>query len=120
MVKNILSILWKDTCSVTVRRKEKLPDKSTGFREETIIKDAPCKISFFNNLSVSGPVRNDQTASATVQTVKLFCAADLDIPPGSRIEITHNGRTALYTYNGVPSVFTEHQEITLDVWQRWA
>lgn len=119
---DILSLLWRDRATVTVRTPYKRANKSTGFREEVTLQDLPCKLSHFNSVQSSNtPNENDGVVSKVVQNVKLFLAPDVDIPSGSKIAVTQrNGKTTLYTYSSQPAVFTNHQEINLELFQKWA
>lgn len=118
---NPLAMLWQDTCTVTVRKPYKKADKSTGHKDQVILQEAPCKLSFlYSFTSANTPVMNNKIASATKQTIKLFLFPDAEIPPGSKIAVTHKGKTTLFTHSGVPSVFSNHQEIILELWQEWA
>ena len=115
--KAILKRLWKDLCTVTVREKVKDPQtKITHFQEVSLFKDAqPCKLSFSSVNPTSGG-----NVAAKTQTVTLLLDADLVIPPGSKITVTHRGRDMEYQQSGVPGVFTDHQEIPLELFGGWA
>jgi hypothetical protein len=58
--------------------------------------------------------------AALTQTAKLFCDADADIKPGSKITVSHAGRIFEFVQSGEPGVFTFHQEIMLVPFERWA
>ena len=121
MVMSVLARLWKDRCTVSVWRPYKKPDRSTGHREEVVIEDEPCKLSFFASYRhANGATRNDDIAAKTIQVVKLFISSDVDIPAGSKIAVTHQGKTTSFTHSGAPAVFTNHQEITLELFDKWA
>lgn len=121
MVTAVLSCMWNDRATVTVRQAYIRENKSTGFREEVTIQDLPCKLSYYNSVQSFPATENDGVKSSVIQSVKLFLAPDVDIPPGSKIAITQpNGKTTLYTYSGVPAVFSHHQEINLELFQKWA
>lgn len=114
--KMALQKLWKDTCTVVVR--EKVTDeqtKITDFVEITLFQDQPCKLSF-ESLAAA----DDGNAAAITQSAKLFIDSDLEIPPGSKITVTRQGREYAYQRSGEAGVFTYHQEIMLEPWRRWA
>jgi hypothetical protein len=50
----------------------------------------------------------------------LFIRPDLEINPGSIIEVTQNGRTTKYKRSGKPAVYTYHQEIRLTLYEEYA
>lgn len=111
-----LKRLWKDRCTVTVKEKKKNPEtKITEFVETELFKNEPCKLSFESLSTADG----DPVATAK-QTVKVFLSSDLVIPPGSKITVTHEGRTVDYSQSGVPGVYTYHQEIPLELFRGWA
>lgn len=96
----------------------KLKDENgaTSQREKIIVKDQPCHLSFENVTTV------DQTTSAAhvTQTVKLFVAPDLNIKPGAKITVKQADITAVYTHSGKAAVYDTHQEIMLDLFERYA
>ena len=120
MVNSPLEKLWKDRMTVTVKQPYKKADKSTDFRDVVTIEDKPCKISFSDNIAFNLLVDSNGVASPLKKTIKLFCSSEWDIPAGSKIAITHHGSTNNYTHSSKPSVFTDHQEILLDVLKEWA
>lgn len=115
--KDALKRLWKDRCTVTVRQKVTDPKtKFTRFQEVNLFKEPePCKLSFSSVDPTSGG-----NVAAKTQTVTLFLDADLTIPPGSKITVTHRGQDMEYKQSGVPGVFTYHQEIPLELFGGWA
>jgi hypothetical protein len=80
--------------------------------------DIACRISFKNN--VSNNSQPSDTASAAVQTIKLFTYPDKAIPKGSKIVVTQNGVTVAYKSSGEPLMYYTHQEIILELFDKWA
>ncbi len=107
---------------MTVSAKEafKRADKSTGFRDAVIVADEPCKISFIDDVGHNGTTETDGVASPLKKITKLFCSPDVSIPPGCVIAVTHKGETVNYHCSSKPSIFTNHQEIILEVVDKWA
>ena len=103
-------------CNIVEFQSYKKANKSTGQREVTILENQPCK------LSVSSTKSNVETDSAEMllQSVKLFISPDIDIKPGSKIIVTHCGRTTSYKNSGLPAVYDTHQEIMLEPFKGWA
>ena len=57
------------------------------------------------------------------QGVKLFLSPDVVIPPGCKIVVHRFNeleREFTYSQSGEAGVFTNHQEITLALWNGWA
>ena len=108
---------YKDVCSVVQYQDTKDPKtKLTSKQEVTVLENQPCKLSFE---TVKGAEGTD-TATALPQIIKLFIAPEVTISPGSKIVITHEGRTGEYSQSGIPAVYPTHQEIVLTVFERWA
>ena len=116
-----LRALWKDRCTIQVTVEYTKPNKAKGKRFVTLAENEPCKLSYFNNVRVNSPSVDTPMAAQVFQQAKLFIRPDLDIPAGCRITVTtHTNNIVLYFANsGVPSYFTNHQEILLEVKQKW-
>lgn len=103
--------------NVTEQRKGK-DEKSKLTKTELVVvlENQPCKLSF-------EPVKTaaiSDTAAAVTQITKLFVSPDISIKPGSKITVTQDGITTDYTHSGVPAVYPTHQEILLELFERWA
>lgn len=87
-------------------------------REEkaVVLQGQPCKLSFEKLASAS----RTETAAAVSQGVKLFLAPEIRVNSGSRITVTQNGVTNEYCASGEPAVYNTHQEIILELAERWA
>ena len=55
-----------------------------------------------------------------MQTTTLFISPDVVIEPGSKIVVTQNGKTVAYKQSGEPALYNTHQEIILELFERWA
>lgn len=102
---------------VTEQRKGKdEKSKLTKTEPVVVLEDQPCKLSFE---TVKAATASD-TAAAVTQITKLFISPDISIKPGSKITVTQDGITTDYTHSGVPAVYPTHQEILLELFERWA
>lgn len=114
-----LERLWKDRCTVYHRVKVTDPKtKLTDFEEKPLLQDQPCKLSFETLNSTDG----DHVATVA-QSVKLFISPDVEIPAGCKIVVTRFNdleRTFTYSRSGEPGIFTNHQEIMLEPFKRYA
>lgn len=108
--------LYIGTCTVTVKEEYEKPNGATGHHEVVALDKQPCKLSFSTTTTTVG----SDTASIVAQVVKLFIAPEVDIPPGSKITVTQNGITTDYARSGVPAVYDTHQEIMLELFERYA
>lgn len=114
-----LELLWRDRCTVIIHTKVTDPEtKLTDFQEVTLLEDQPCKLSFETLTSNDG-----EPVAAVQQAVKLFLSPDVVIPAGCKIVVTRPNdltRQFVYTCSGEPGVFSDHQEINLTLFERWA
>lgn len=70
----------------------------------------------FSSITITG---NEAAASKT-QTAKLFISPEIEVKAGSKISIAHQGKTIDYKRSGEPAVYTNHQEIMLDLFDGYA
>ena len=111
-----LRSLWGDRCTLTVREEVADPNTHlTEFREAVRFEDEPCRLSFGALATSVG-----EPLSAVKQTVKVFLDPALEVPPGSKLTITHKGRTEEYTQSGKAAVYSAHQEIPVELFGGWA
>lgn len=112
-----LKRLWDGKCDVYVR--EYVRNESNGRdepREVKAIEGEPCRLSFS---SISNTTE-EESVPLIQQTVKLFISKELDIPAGSKIVVTQEGRTNEYQKSGEPAVYSFHQEIMLIPFKKYA
>lgn len=111
-----LKKLWNDRCDVII--KENIKDARTGKTKQAdavVLRELPCRLSF---KTVTIPTQTD-SAARTVQSTVLFLSKDVTVPPGSKIVVTHEGVKREYTQSGVPSVYSYHQEIPVELKGEW-
>ena len=114
---NAIRNLWTGRCDVIVRTT--IINPSNGRNEPTesvLLKNEPCRISFSTIKSTT----ESNSAEAITQTIKLFLASGVEIPEGSKIVVTQNGKTGAYIKSGAPAVYSTHQEIILERFKEWA
>ncbi len=114
--KEAIESMYQDTCNIIEWHPATDPEtKKTKFHEVTVCENKPCKVSFGSTSPSTGGEVAEQ-----IQTVKLFISRDIDIKPGSKIVITREGYGPVaYSNSGKPSIFTNHQEIALKLFERW-
>lgn len=107
--------LYEDSCKVYELRSAK--DEATGITEgdSWIMKheDIACKLSYKDVTSAE----STEPISKIEKAIKLFVSPDLVIKPGSKIEVMHKGETSTYQNSGIPSVYSNHQEIALEAYK---
>ena len=124
--RNVLEWLWRDSCSVYVQAEYTDPVTNiTGFRETLLLKDLPCKLSFETSRHRANECAavDGNHAAALSQVVKLFLSPDVELPAGCKITVRRfrqPDRIHTFARSGVPALFSDHQEIPLALWERWA
>ena len=116
MVRQAIERLYRGTCTVTVRKEYEKENGSTGYRNEVVLENQPCHLSKSNISSA----QNGEVAASVSQTMELFISPDVDIPPGSIITVTQNGETVDYKRSGVKAKYDSHQEIMVELCDRWS
>lgn len=81
-----------------------------------ILENEPCRLSFNSKESA----KEGDRASIQTQTVKLFLKPERIIEPGSKITVTQNGVTTDYASSGKPVVYETHQEVILELKEKWS
>lgn len=108
---------YDGTCRIYGMRGVKDPETKVTRQEEALVQDGvPCHLSF----SGAAPAAESSTVTAVQQTIKLFLAPELVIPPGSRIVVDQQGQCESYAQSGKAAVYSSHQEILLDLWKGYA
>lgn len=116
-VRKAIEMTYDCTCDVIQEEKYKKENQSTGFRETKILENKKCKLSFETVTKDS----KDDVKSNIVQITKLFIAPEITIKPGSRIEVTNVvGIKTIYKSSGQPAIYQTHQEIVLELDERYA
>ena len=108
--------IWKDRCTVIIRvtKKDEI-SKLTDFDEEILFEDEPCKLSF-ESLSTTG----EGNVPSLSQAAKLFLTNQKEVPAGSEIIVTRQGKQFTFARSGEPGRFGCHQEINLELRERWS
>ena len=108
--------LYRGVCTIT-KYKPIFDEttKQTKFKEIVVLENQPCRLSFFSLKTTF----QKQGASEVSQDVKLFLAPEIEISPGSKIIVTQNGKTQSYSKSGEAALYSSHQEIKLELWQKW-
>ena len=124
MVGRELRRLWKGVCDVVVQEQHRDPDTGrTVSRERVLARALPCRLSFKTAAGTGGIGHVAEAlggnAQKPLQSVKLFLGREVEVPPGSRLAVTQNGFTAVYRQSGPAAVYSEHQELRLELADRW-
>lgn len=111
--KNPLAVLWTGRCTIYEHQDKVNPiTHQTTQVEVPVVVDEPCRLSY--NYEQATDIQSG--AAVVSQSITLFIRPDLVINPGSVIEITQHGVTEKYKGSGNPSVYCNHQQITLELY----
>jgi len=114
---NVVESRYNGKCTVqTYSATTKTGTHITRQTLTTLYSDKPCRLVVDSAPSVTDANKAPKVAySAT-----LLCSPSLQIPPGSKVTVTQDGRTYKFKASGMPEVYTTHQEISLETDEEWA
>ena len=116
MARPSIESMYTGSAIITERQEVTRANGSTGFQEVVTLTDQPCRLSF----SRFPAAAESSTATGITQEIKLFIAPEIVIKPGAKLTVTQNEVTTDYACSGVPAMYTNHQEITLHLFDRWS
>lgn len=115
-MRKAIEAMYKDTCDVIEHQKVTDPvTKKTGFADATVLMAEPCRLSY-----KSIPATGDGNTASVSQEIKLFISPDVTIKEGSKIIVTHKGVAEAFKRSSKAATYDTHQEITLELFDRWA
>ena len=114
--KAALQTFWKDRLTVTENREVTKSNKSTGFEEVIVLENEPCKLSYS---TLQKTDQNDTNANL-IQVIKLFLDVSIRIKPGSKITVYRHGEAFDFAQSGLAGLFSNHQEIVLIPFDKYA
>lgn len=111
-IRNAIGSLYSGKCTITQHQKVfNYVTKTTSLEEVVLCEDEPCRLSHMT----IGAADNTDTVAKIVQTIKLFIRPEIIIPAGSKIEVSQNGRVKKYIASGESAVYSNHQEVVLEI-----
>lgn len=115
--KKAIGSTYSGVCTILERRdvqdeKTKITRKN---QEVIIVENQPCKLSFEK---LNAVIQTD-TGTKQAQGAKLFIAPEIEVKPGSKIIVEQNGVTTKYSASGISAIYSTHQEIMLELFERW-
>lgn len=112
-----LELLYDGLCDVIEYKKTRKADGSMGFSEVVVLEKQSCRLSF---KTIYNTEIQSNSAALAKQAVTLFIAPELSIRAGSKIVVTQNSISTAYKSSGTPAMYSTHQEIPLELFERWA
>lgn len=116
-VRKAIESQYKGRCNIFEYKSVTDPiTKITSPKEVLVYKNFPCKLSY-EKIDTT----NQSTGAAEMSMLtKLFITPDINIKAGSKIVVTQNGVTTAFANSGEAGRFSNHQEIMLTLFERWA
>ena len=116
--KNPLATLWIGRA--TIYEYQDVTDPNTFQTKQElvpVVTDEPCRVSFSGARYGEGVVVVAGGVPNTEEKIRLFIRPELNIKPGSVIEVTQRGVTTKYKGSSQTPRYTYHQEITLELYE---
>jgi hypothetical protein len=118
MVNNPLATLWVGKATIYEYQEITDPDTyETTSGLVPVVKDEPCRLSQNRVSHNQSDVVGVTNVPYVNQLIVLFIRPDLEIKAGSVIEVTQNNVTEKYKRSGKPAIYSNHQEITLELYE---
>lgn len=118
MVTNPLAALWIGRCSIYEYQDVTDPDTFQTTQElVAVVADEPCRLSQNYVSHTPTDLVSGGSVPSLEQIIVLFIRPDLEIKPGSVIEVTQRGRTNKYHRSSEPAIYSNHQEIVLELYE---
>lgn len=110
-IRKAIESQYDSICTVKVKREFEKSNSATGFSEATVFENEPCHLQYTN----TGPASPDNAVANISQQIRLFLSPDREIPSGSKITVN----SVDFKLSGAVAKYKTHQEIELDLWDRW-
>lgn len=111
---NPLSALWIGKCTIYEYQPVTDPETyQTVHKLVAVLENEPCRLSYQKEQSTD--ISNG--AAIISQSITLFIRPDVIVKEGSVIEITQHGVSTKYKGSGKPAIYTNHQEIVLELYE---
>lgn len=114
-MRKAIEALWTDRCSIAICRPVQAESGAEELREETIATGVKCRLSY-----IEAEATEMNMAAQLSQRAKLMLGSEHEAPPGSLITVERCGRQVKYRSSGAPRLYRSHQEIEMELCDRWA
>ncbi|MBY0122157.1 hypothetical protein [Bacillus sp. S/N-304-OC-R1] len=116
-VRRAIESMYDSTCTVKEFQSVRDPvTQITSKKEIVVLENQPCKLSYEKQMAAS----NTSAPAIIAQSTKLFLAPEITVKAGSKIIVTKNSKSTEYSRSGEPAVYTNHQEIMLELFKGYA
>lgn len=116
--RKVIESLYKGLCDIYEYRSSKDPTTGRISKPKEVkvnTEQIPCRLSYN-----SSQVVKQTEGGILIQNIKLFMVPEIEVKPNSKVVVTQNGRTVAYKSSSVSQIYENHQEINLEIFDRWA
>lgn len=115
--RSAIESIYSGSCDIYEYIPSKDPvTKITGLQDNLVAAGQPCRLSF----QTISPSDQSDSANEIRQTIKLFMSPAVLVKAGSKLIVTQNGRTETYRNTGKAAVYSNHQELVLNLYEERA
>ena len=105
-------MLWIGTCTIYEYQEVTDPrTHQTTSTEVAVVTDEPCRLSYQSEKSTNV----NTGVPEVVQITRLFISPTITIKAGSKLVVTQHGVTNTYKRTSEPLVYTNHQEVVVEL-----
>lgn len=109
--------LYDGKCTITETQEVENEDHTTSQEDVDVYTDIPCRLSV-NTISAASD--SDNGAASVSKVIKLFLSPDVTITSGAKVTVTQCSLSGVYRSASEPAMYHSHQEIILELQDRWA
>lgn len=114
-LREAIEALWTDVCSIAMRRTVQAEGGAEEWKVEMIARGVKCRLSY-----IEAGAAELKVGAELGQRAKLMLGSEIEVPPGSLITVERCGREVKYRSSGAPRLYPSHQEIEMELFERWA
>ena len=109
--------LYDGKCTITETREVENEDHTTSQEDVDVYTDIPCRLSV-NTISAASD--SDNGAASVSKVIKLFISPDVVITSGAKVTVTQCSLSGVYRSASEPAMYHSHQEVILELQDRWS
>ncbi len=116
--RKVIESLYKGLCDIYEYRSSKDPTTGRISKPKEVkvnTEQIPCRLSYNSSQTIT-----QAEGGVLVQNIKLFMDPEIEVKPNSKVVVTQNGRTVAYKSSSQPMVYENHQEVNLEIFDKWA
>jgi hypothetical protein len=109
--------LYDGKCTITETQEVENEDHTTSQEDVDVYTDIPCRLSI-NTISAASD--SDNGAASVSKVIKLFLSPDVTITSGAKVTVTQCSLSGVYRSASEPAMYHSHQEVILELQDRWS